>query len=301
MRLLHTLKGTSAIFGLMSFASACHEIESEALDAGRELPPHAVDRLRAAWEEAAASLHRVCGDTGEARIEVRRSEHTQLLEAIARGAPRPQLAETLATWRMDLAEKHLARFAEEARVVASRLGKEVVVSIKANGLRLDARAWAPVWRVFTHVVRNAVNHGVENVEERLAASKPKAGRISLSTDMRGEVIALELADDGAGIRWERLAERARAAGLPSETREDLVEALFADGVSTQSEVTEVAGRGVGLSAVREQVRKLGGDVLVTSEPGRGTRFRIELPLATMLGADTETALRSFAPSMAPAA
>lgn len=301
MRILHTLKGTSALMGLMSFATVCHEVEDAALEADRELPPGAAAKLCVAWEEASVALERVCGDADDSRIEVRLSEHRRLVEAVVRGTPRPLIAETLRTWKLDLAEQHLARFAEEARVVAERIGKQVKVSTRSDGLRLDSQAWAPIWSVFTHVVRNAVSHGIEAPEVREAAGKSRAGHLAMSVDTDGERIWVELQDDGAGIRWESLAERARSLGLPSSSRDDLLEALFTDGVSTRATVDEVSGRGVGMAAVRAACRKLGGDVVVTSEPGRGTVFRLDLPLVSMVSPGVDAALRSFAPSLLPAA
>ncbi len=90
-------------------------------------------------------------------------------------------------------------------------------------------------------------------------------------------------DDGRGIDWKKLADKARAAGLPTNTRADLVEALFRDGVSTRDEATEISGRGVGMSAVREACESSGGKVRVQSEPGEGARFQFSWPREVLRG------------------
>jgi len=121
-------------------------------------------------------------------------------------------------------------------------------------------------------VRNAVDHGLESPDERIAAGKPEAGRLQLVARYTNDALVIEVVDDGRGIVWDRVREKAEAAGLPSATEHDLVKALFSDGVSTADEVSETSGRGVGLAAVDSVVRELGGEIAVQSELGKGTRF-----------------------------
>jgi two-component system chemotaxis sensor kinase CheA len=99
----------------------------------------------------------------------------------------------------------------------------------------------------------------------------------LRAQVAGDQIVLEVADDGRGIRWDRVAEQAARSGLPHESRGDLEQALFAPGLSTSGTVTEISGRGVGLSAVADRCRELGGHWRLESAPGRGTRFVFSFP------------------------
>jgi two-component system chemotaxis sensor kinase CheA len=121
-------------------------------------------------------------------------------------------------------------------------------------------------------VRNALDHGIEPADQRRAAGKPEAGRIALRAHVVDGLVTIEIADDGRGIDWDGVRVKARAADLPADTHEDLVRALFTDGVSTASTVSETSGRGVGLAAVLAAVIEAHGRVEVHSEATRGTRF-----------------------------
>jgi len=135
-------------------------------------------------------------------------------------------------------------------------------------------------------VRNAVDHGIEPREERLAGGKPENGKLSLSALLEGQVLVIELQDDGRGIAWERIRDKARSLGLPHMTREDLCEAIFADGVSTAERVSDVSGRGVGMAAIRAATQALGGSIAIESTPRQGTTFRFEFPATAITrGAD----------------
>jgi two-component system chemotaxis sensor kinase CheA len=134
------------------------------------------------------------------------------------------------------------------------------------------------------VVRNAVDHGIESIEERTRAGKPSAGTLSLTTRLEGGELIIQIDDDGRGIDWPSITRRAQELGLPHQTQEDLVEALFRDGLSTRGEVNEYSGRGVGMGVVREACRVHGGKIRVESEPGRGTRVEFRFPQTASLSA-----------------
>jgi two-component system chemotaxis sensor kinase CheA len=102
--------------------------------------------------------------------------------------------------------------------------------------------------------------------------KPEAGSLEISASRADGKLRISVRDDGAGVRWERVRQKAAGAGLAHESQEDLLEALFADGVSTKEEASDVSGRGVGLAALRETVRDLGGSIEISSTPGKGTCF-----------------------------
>ena len=144
--------------------------------------------------------------------------------------------------------------------------------------------WAPVFAALPHVVRNALDHGLEVPEERLQAGKTSCGRLTLSVAVEGNEVVLVIEDDGRGIDWDRIRLLADQRGLPATTEEDLVAALFSDGLTTRTEATELSGRGVGTAAVRQAIQGIGGEVRVESEPGRGTRFVFRAPRLGVLAA-----------------
>jgi two-component system chemotaxis sensor kinase CheA len=129
-----------------------------------------------------------------------------------------------------------------------------------------------------HLVRNAIDHGIELPEKRVAAGKPPGGTVRVSAAMHGASMEVVVADDGAGIDRDLLRRRAEARGLRVPEENDVATLVFAPGVSTATAVTELSGRGVGLDAVRAAVEGMRGNVTVTSAPGNGTRFRLALPL-----------------------
>jgi two-component system chemotaxis sensor kinase CheA len=151
------------------------------------------------------------------------------------------------------------------------------VKIEDYALRLDPRAWAGFWAAFVHVVRNAVDHGIESPTERAELGKPAEGTLVFTTRQDARELVIELKDDGRGIDWERIAGRAKELRLPGETQADLVEALFTDGLSTRYDVSEFSGRGVGMGAVRQATIERGGTIDVDSVRGHGTHVTFRFP------------------------
>src|SRR5262249_43189150 len=155
--------------------------------------------------------------------------------------------------------------------LARRLGKaELDVELRDNGLRIDGDRFAPLWSALIHTVRNAVDHGIETTAVRVARGKPVRARMTLTTELHNGELVIEIRDDGAGIDWAAVAERARAMGLPAATRRDLIDAMLGQGLSTASEVTQTSGRGLGMRALRATCAELGGRVELTSDLGSGT-------------------------------
>ena len=150
---------------------------------------------------------------------------------------------------------------------------------------IDPDRFGPFLRSLVHVFRNAVVHGIEAPERRIAAGKPGAGRISCSIEADDRTIRLAIADDGAGVDVAALRARSIEAGFLSRQEErrssddDILEMVFRDAVSTEMAAGDLSGRGVGLSAVRAEVLALGGTVRLTSRAGEGSRFDFVLPVS----------------------
>jgi chemotaxis protein histidine kinase CheA len=181
----------------------------------------------------------------------------------------------------------LAGFDRAVAQVAERLEKEVLPLVVEGDqdLWIDPRANGPFLRSLVHVFRNAVAHGIEDPESRLRAGKSTAGRIACSVRRTEGGAEITVGDDGAGLDAGAIRRRAAALGLlpaadggaPSD--EAVLSLIFEDSFSSGRSVNEISGRGIGLAAVRAEIRRLGGDVTVRSTPGQGTEFVFRLPIA----------------------
>jgi two-component system chemotaxis sensor kinase CheA len=145
----------------------------------------------------------------------------------------------------------------------------------------DAEKGSKLWSALVHIVRNAVDHGLDTAEERNALGKPQQATLQLRARAEAGSVLIEIIDDGRGVAWERVRQRAAERGLPSASRADLIEALFAPELSTRDQVTAISGRGMGLSAMREEVESLGGSIRMESETGRGCSWVVRVPAAAL--------------------
>lgn len=176
----------------------------------------------------------------------------------------------------------LARYARE---IGRSLKREVEVVVEGEDTRLDRRIARELEEALLHLVRNAVDHGVEATEVREGRGKPRAGRIRLRATAAGQKVRLEIADDGTGVDVKRLRQQAVQAGMLDDaaaaalSHDEVLRLLFAPGFSTRRRVSETSGRGVGLDVVAAAVSRVGGEVFLTSEPRRGTTVTIEVPVA----------------------
>ena len=174
------------------------------------------------------------------------------------------------------------RFIRLTRDLAQAQGKQVQLAIHGEETELDRTLVEQMTDPFLHLVRNAIDHGLETPAERRAQGKPEQGQLTLVASQQGGNIYLDIEDDGRGLDRERILARAVERGLVpagAELSNEAVHALiFEPGFSTAEDVTEVSGRGVGMDVVRRQVLAVGGSLSLESTPGRGTRIRIRLPL-----------------------
>jgi len=277
-RELHTLKGNCAIYGITQIAEWCHQLE-DGLAVTPSLDPHVVALVVRTWAELKTKLERVFGKLQNAGLDVAPDDITELRAAIGNGASLGIVERIIANWSLDRTKPRLERFAEQIRALATRLGKpDIAIAIDDHRVRLDPIRFRGFWTAFSHVVRNAVDHGIEPPSERVVAGKAAHGQIWLATLRDGNAVVIELRDDGRGIDWDTIRARARDTALPHATHDDLVAAMLTDGISTKTDVTETSGRGVGLAALHEVCIALGGAIEIDSERGHGTRFRFRFEL-----------------------
>jgi two-component system, chemotaxis family, sensor kinase CheA len=278
---IHTLKGSSLIFGLESVGEICHGIESD-LAEGAAPTPALFTRLVDRWTRLDEQVGKLLGKHRRS-IEISPEEHAALTEAIRRETTSASLVRMVEGLKLEPIALRLRHFGEQARRIGTRLEKPVVASVIHDDLRLDGKVWAPFWSAFVHTIRNAVDHGIETADERLAAGKGAEGHLTLRSARQGGGFYVEVEDDGRGIDWEAVRASALKKGMRAETRDDLVRALFTDGLSTAKSVSDVSGRGVGMGALRAVVESLGGRLEVTSERGKGTRIRMTFAAAVISG------------------
>ncbi|MBY0457012.1 MAG: chemotaxis protein CheA, partial [Gemmataceae bacterium] len=176
------------------------------------------------------------------------------------------------------------RFPRVVRDLALACGKRVALALDGSETELDRTIVEAIRDPLTHLVRNAIDHGIEPPAERVARGKPPEGRLSVRAFHEGGKVVVEIADDGGGIDPGRVKAKAVALGLVSPEQAarlpdpDAVDLIFAPGFSTADRVTQFSGRGVGMDVVRTNVEKLGGAVTVESRVGRGTTIRLRIPL-----------------------
>jgi len=176
------------------------------------------------------------------------------------------------------------KFHRFVRDMARQSGKRIRLAFEGEETTLDKTLVEAISDPLIHLIRNAIDHGIETAEERARSGKPEEGLLRISAFREGNRVVLEVFDDGAGVDTARIRDKLRESGefpeerLASMTQQELVACVFRTGFSTAEEVTTLSGRGVGMDAVKKAIHRLQGDVGIRSERGAGTTVRIELPL-----------------------
>lgn len=204
--------------------------------------------------------------------------------------------------RMQRIETLFGALPRLVRDLSAELGKQVMVDLDGGDVELDREMIETIRDPLTHLIRNAIDHGIEAPAARLAAGKREIGLIAIAARQSGNTIAIVLRDDGRGLDEDRIAAKALATGLvtPAEraamSRDKLVNLIFEPGFSTAETVSNVSGRGVGLDVVRQNLEKVGGSIKVASIPGEGTQFTLQIPLTLSIiaGLTVEIAGQRFA-------
>ncbi|TKB09874.1 response regulator [Desulforhopalus sp. IMCC35007] len=167
------------------------------------------------------------------------------------------------------------------RSAAAKLAKPVDFTIVGEDVYMDRFVWAQVTDPLVHILRNAVDHGIETANDRLLAGKQKRGRITMRAEQRSRYVVLHIADDGAGIDVHRLKQKLSALKIVKDPEslddKELLEYIFYPGFSTKKDVSELSGRGVGLDVVKRNIQNLRGSIHLNNNPGKGVRFEIHIP------------------------
>ncbi|ENY0879670.1 chemotaxis protein CheA [Enterobacter hormaechei] len=191
------------------------------------------------------------------------------------------LQESVMSIRMMPMEYVFSRFPRLVRDLASKLNKQIELTLMGSSTELDKSLIERIIDPLTHLVRNSLDHGIELPENRVAAGKSPVGNLVLSAEHQGGNICIEVTDDGAGLNRERILAKAISQGMAvneNMTDEEVGMLIFAPGFSTAEQVTDVSGRGVGMDVVKRNIQEMGGHVEIQSKQGAGTTIRILLPL-----------------------
>ncbi|STQ79954.1 Chemotaxis protein CheA [Hafnia alvei] len=209
-------------------------------------------------------------------------EHGDLLNSLGQLERNARdLQESVMSIRMMPMEYVFSRFPRQVRDLASKLNKQVEITLLGSSTELDKSLIERIIDPLTHLVRNSLDHGIETPEVRVAAGKSAVGNLTLSAEHQGGNIYIEVRDDGAGLNRERILAKARSQGMAvsdSMTDDEVGLLIFAPGFSTAEQVTDVSGRGVGMDVVKRNIQEMGGHVEIQSQGGKGTTIRIVLPL-----------------------
>ncbi|WP_109483239.1 chemotaxis protein CheA [Paraburkholderia sp. C35] len=191
------------------------------------------------------------------------------------------LQEAVMSIRMMPMDYVFSRFPRLVRDLAAKLGKQVELVTFGQATELDKSLIERIIDPLTHLVRNSLDHGIETVEARKAAGKDSTGQLVLSAAHHGGNIVIEVSDDGAGLRRDKILAKAAKQGMTvsdTMTDEEVWNLIFLPGFSTAEQVTDVSGRGVGMDVVKRNIQSMGGHVEITSHAGKGSTTRIVLPL-----------------------
>jgi two-component system chemotaxis sensor kinase CheA len=276
-RLVHTLKGNAALYGLTSVADHCHAIEDSMLETQSTPSTTLMVELCERWTRLAAYLEVLLGSRADL-IEIDARQYDGLESAALAGETGEAMLRRVRGLKLEATAQRLKYFQEQATRIADRLGKTpLVVELEDHDVRLDRHHWAGFWGAFVHAIRNALDHGIESPEARAATGKLAPACLALRTYERHSGLVVEVADNGRGIDWTEVAARAARAGLAAQSQRDLERALFSDGISTAQNVTDISGRGIGMGALLAATHELGGELRVESRANEGTLVRFTVP------------------------
>ncbi len=280
-RSIHTLKGSCSLYGLETMVEHCHELESQLIEEARAPTAEEKQQTIRLWQETKERIIPFV-DGMDSRVDLSHHELEQALSLAHHLQVPSALTEQLQSWRFEQVCGRLERLGQQAQRLAMCLGKGAIkVDIEGSAHRLPREPFGAFWTNLAHVVRNAVDHGFEAPAERQKLGKAPVATLHLQVEQTFSEVRISISDDGAGIDWQKLGQKAQSAGLPYQTPQDLQAALFMDGISSKDSVTTTSGRGVGMSAVRSCCQDLCGEIEVQSIPGEGTTFAFVFPLVVL--------------------
>ncbi|MCT2399623.1 chemotaxis protein CheA [Novosphingobium mangrovi (ex Huang et al. 2023)] len=243
------------------------------------LPVELLDRVMSGVSDMVLARNELARRLRESSVEASVGEPFERLSAII-----ADVRDAMTRTRMQRIESLFGGMPRLVRDLSAELGKQTMIDVDGGEVELDREMIEIIRNPLTHIIRNAIDHGIETPAARLAAGKRDMGLLSITARQSGNQILIDIVDDGRGIDDTRLVEKAVAAGIigaAHATRlspRERTALIFEPGISTAETVTAISGRGVGMDVVRANIERIGGTIEVESIPGTGTRFSLRVPL-----------------------
>jgi two-component system chemotaxis sensor kinase CheA len=289
LRNVHTFKANAGFLGFRKTSNAAHELENYLGD--RIAMGQAIDAKEpvALLESCyAAEYNDIIGALGKDwttdidSIDLPRPIYLKVEEIIRHHYPDQDILEQLEKYRKKNFVALFDRFPQLVSELSMRLGKRVApVEIKGGEISIFPEDYERLVSSFSHLIRNMMDHGIEPPAKRESGGKPAEGKLNIDIRKEKNNIVIIFSDDGQGIQIEEVAKRAKTQGLISDTsnvlKSELVNLIFRDNFSTAKDVTDLSGRGVGLAAVMQEVKRMAGQIKVKTEKNKGTKFTILVP------------------------
>lgn len=271
-RQIHTLKGNCGLFGLGSISEICHQVEDEMVESPGSPVAERLNQIKLAFETVLANT-KIFTSSSENTLDIAVRDYEKLIDALEKSVPSDQILHMLKNWLLEPVSRQFERIEEQAKSLAARLGKgDITVTKQDNDIRLESEQWSEFWSSMSHIIRNAIDHGLPDASE-----SKKQGTLTLASIKEQERLTITIGDNGRGIDWSKVQEKAVRMGLPHATMDEQIAVIFSDGFSTKDAASKTSGRGVGLSAVKQVVTELNGQVFVESELRKGTTWRFVFP------------------------
>ncbi|TFZ06470.1 hybrid sensor histidine kinase/response regulator [Ramlibacter henchirensis] len=256
---------------------------AQAKDSAAGFDPLEFDRFTRV-QELTRMMAESVNDVATVQRNLQRTVEATEDDLIAQARQTRELQRDLLRTRMVEFEGIADRLYRVVRLASKETAKQVKLDITGGSIEIDRGVLDRMTAAFEHLLRNCVAHGIEDVSVRQAAGKDPTGTILIDVRQEGNDVSVEFRDDGAGLNLARIREKAVQQGLVRPDQQisdaDAANLIFMPGFSTAAQVTELAGRGIGMDVVRSEVNALGGRIETSTEPGRGTSFKLVLPLTT---------------------
>lgn len=310
---LHTIKGNAGTYGFERMTRLAHQAEDLLEDLKEPITVRTAVTLRAildkldemdkAYEEILTTEKKLSGggSDGDTLVQVseRKLDHVRKMARTLWSAPGASshtfvdsdAVQILAEACDHLRDVPVARLADKYRGMigrlAERLGKQIHFEVLPHHMEVSPTFFSPMDEALVHMLRNSVDHGIEAPSDRVAAGKPERGLIKLEIGIDEENVTLTLADDGGGIDVARVVEKALEHGVISQdqlvgmSEQEKLQLIFESGLSTAGTISDVSGRGVGMSAVRDSIEAQGGSLTLSATRGRGTTIVVQLPIRNL--------------------
>ncbi|MDN3646207.1 chemotaxis protein CheA [Pontixanthobacter aestiaquae] len=284
--LIAALEGDASDVGeTLAMHSAREDAETKTTDAGPQaprsirLPVALLDRVMSGVSDMVLARNDLARRLRDAGNEPTLDGPFERLSGIL-----SDVREAITKMRMQRIEHLYNAIPRLVRDLSTELDKQVMVDFEGGDVELDREMIEMIRDPVTHLIRNAIDHGIEKPSERLRAGKREIGMLAIAARQSGNRITIVISDDGAGLNTDKIGEKAVSSGLVSQKEldamppESVTDLIFEAGLSTAEEVSAISGRGVGMDVVRANIEKIGGTITVSSNPGEGTMFFLQIPL-----------------------